>query len=107
MGFFKRKYSKNVTRDNQFFKTYAIKMNALLRYVEDNEKVTQAIETLQNDFQYTVASADGHAKKREKNITKLYEELKAMLQQPGWNEQQVLLLVKNIGAEVDEINSMR
>lgn len=107
MGFFKRKYSKNVTRDNQFFKTYAIKMNALLRYVEDNEKVTDAIERLQNDLQYTVASADAHAKKREKNIKKYYEELKAMLQQPGWNEQQVLLLVKNIGAEVDEINSMR
>ena len=103
----KRKYAKNVTRDNQFFKTYAVKMNALLRYAEDNEKVTDAIERLQNDLQYTVASADSHAKKREKNITKLYEELKAMLQQPGWNEQQVLLLVKNIGAEVDEINSMR
>lgn len=107
MGFFKRKYSKNVTRDNQFFKTYAVKMNALLRYVEDNEKVTEAIERLQNDFQYTVASADSHAKKCEKNIKKLYEELKAMLQQPGWNEQQVLLLVKNMGAEIDEINSMR
>jgi len=107
MGFFKKSFQKNVTRDNQFFKNYAVKINALLRYTEENEKITEALKKLQNDFQYTVATSDKHAKKSEHNIEKMYEELKAMLQQPTWDEQQVLLIVRNMGAEIDEINSMR
>jgi len=78
-----------------------------MRYTEANEKVTAELKKLQNDFQYTVATSDRHAKKNEHNIEKMYDELKAMLQQPTWDEQQVLLLVRNMGAEIDEINSMR
>lgn len=107
MGFFKRSFQKNVTRDNEFFKTFAIKLNTLMRYTESNETITAELKKLQNDFQYTVATSDRHAKKNEHNIEKMYDELKAMLQQPTWDEQQVLLLVKNMGAEIDEINSMR
>ena len=107
MGFFKKSFQKNVTRDNQFFKNYAVKINALLRYTEENEKITEALIKLQSDFQYTVATSDKRAKKCEHNIEKMYEELKAMLQQPTWDEQQVLLIVRNMGAESDEINSTR
>ena len=35
MGLFgKKKYSKNVTRDNTFLKDFAIKLNGLMRYTE-------------------------------------------------------------------------
>ena len=107
MGLFKKSFSKNVSRDNQFFKTYAVKMNALLRYTEDNETVSEAIKKVQDDFQYTVATSDKHAKKCEHNIEKMYEELKALLQQDAWNEQQVMTVLRNMGAEIDEINAMR
>ena len=107
MGFFKKSFQKNVTRDNEFFKNFAIKINALMRYTEENEKVTAELKKLQSDFQYTVATEDRHAKKHEKSIDKMYDELKAVLQQPAWDEQQVLLIVKNMGMEIDEINSMR
>ena len=107
MGLFKKSFQKNATRDNQFFKNYAVNINALLRYAEDNEKVTKELKKLQDDFQYTVATADRHAKKSENDIEKMYDSLKAMLQQPEWDEQQVLVAIRNIGAEIDEINSMR
>ena len=107
MGFFKKAFSKNVTRDNQFFKNYAIKINALLRYAEENEKVTAELRKLQDDLQYTVASADRDAKKYERKIEKMYEELKAKFQTTAWDEQEVLLIIKNMGAAIDEINSMR
>lgn len=107
MGLFKKSFSKNVSRDNQFFKTYAVKMNALLRYTEGNETVSEAIKKVQDDFQYTVATSDKHAKKCEHNIEKMYEELKALLQQDAWNEQQVMTVLRNMGAEIDEINAMR
>ena len=107
MGLFKKSFSKNVTRDNQFFKTYAVKMNALLRYTENNEKITEEIKKIQDDFQYTVATADRHAKKNEHNIEKLYDELKAILQQENWSEQEAATILRNMGAEIDEINAMR
>jgi predicted RNA binding protein with dsRBD fold (UPF0201 family) len=107
MGLFKKAFQKNATRDNQFFKNYAVKINALLRYTEDNEKVTKELKRLQDDFQYTVATADKHAKKSENDIEKMYDSLKAMLQQPEWDEMQVLAAIRNMGAEIDEINAMR
>ncbi len=107
MGFFKKRYQKNVSRDNEFLKDYAIKINALLRYTEENQKVTEALERLQQDFQYTVATNVTDAKKVEKTLADMYDALKATLQQPAWDEQAVLLAIRNMGAEIDEINSMR
>ena len=108
MGLFgKKKYAKNVTRDNNFLKDFAMKLNGLLRYTEENEKVTQALRKLQEDFQYTIATQVKDAKKTEARINELYEALKALLQQPEWDEQAVLMAIKNLGLEIDEINAMR
>ena len=108
MGLFgKKKYAKGVARDNTFLKDYAIKLNGLMRYTEENEKVTTALRKLQEDFQYTVATQVKDAKKVEARIAEMYEALKAMLQQPDWDESAVILAIRNIGMEIDEINSMR
>lgn len=108
MGLFgKKKYAKNVARDNNFLKDFAIKLNGLMRYTEENEKVTQALRKLQEDFQYTIATQVKDAKKTEARINELYEALKALLQQPEWDEQAVLMTIKNLGLEIDEINAMR
>ena len=108
MGLFgKKKYAKNVARDNNFLKDFAIKLNGLMRYTDENEKVTQALRKLQEDFQYTIATQVKDAKKTEARINELYEALKALLQQPEWDEQAVLMAIKNLGLEIDEINAMR
>ena len=108
MGLFgKKKYDKNITRDNEFLKEYAIKCNGLMFYVGNNENVKKELALLKDDFQYTVATADKHAKKSENDIEKMYDSLKAMLQQPEWDEMQVLAAIRNMGAEIDEINAMR
>ena len=109
MGLFsrKKKYEKNVKRDNQFLKNYAIRLHGLLDYTEAHEKVTEKLQKLQQDFQYTVATQVKDAKKFEKRINKLYDELKASLQQPNWDEQAVLLLIQNISLELNEINALR
>jgi hypothetical protein len=108
MGLFgKKKYAKGVTRDNVFMKDYAIKMNGLMRYTENNETITAALRKLQEDFQYTIATQVKDAKKLEAQIEKKYEALKLLLQQPEWAESEVLLAIRNIGMELDEINSLR
>ena len=108
MGLFgKKKYSKNIARDNTFLKDYAIKVNGLLRLTEENEKVTAALKKLQEDFQYTIPTQDVDAKKMERNINKKYDELRAMLTTPEWDEQAVLMLIRAIGMEIDDINAMR
>ena len=46
MGLFKKKYGKNVTRDNEFLKEYAIKVNGLQMFVDNNQKVYDELEAL-------------------------------------------------------------
>ncbi len=107
MGLFKKKFQKNVTRDNEFLKNYAIKVNGLLIYTEKSEKVTEELKALMNDFQYTVASAKPEAKKIEKNIAKTFEELTMKLEKPDWDEEEVLLMVRTLRRYIIEIGSLR
>ena len=58
MGLFKKKYAKNISRDNEFLKHYAVKTNGLLLYAENNAAVTAELNNLKSDFQYTVASSN-------------------------------------------------
>lgn len=104
---FRKKYEKGVTRDNNFFKNYAVKVNGLMRFAEGNEAVTAELKKLQHDFQFTVPSPSKEAKKVEGRIEEQYEALKTALQQPEWDENAVILMIRNIGMEIDEINAMR
>ena len=107
MGFFKKRYAKNVSRDNEFLKQYAIKTNGLMIFVENNEAVTKELASLKDDFQYAVASSDKGAKEMEKKITESFGQLAAALEQPQWEEAQILLMIKGIRRSIVEITSMR
>ena len=106
MGFFKKRFEKNVTRDNEFLKRYAIKVNGLLIFTEDNEKITGELKLLMNDFQYTMPSSSSDAKKFEKIIAKNFELLSRALQQPEWSEEEVSLMIKKLRRNIVEISSM-
>ena len=106
-GFGKKKYEKNVTRDNEFLKDYAIKTNALLMYVEENEKIKKELNALKDDFQYTVATPEHDAKGLEKKIRKDFDALTATLQQSDWEENDVLNLIRGIRRYIVEISSSR
>ena len=106
MGLFKKRFVKNVTRDNEFLKRYAIKVNGLLIFTEGNEKITEELKTLMNDFQYTVASPSSDAKKMEKHIAKTFEQLTRKLQQPDWSEEEVSIMIKKLRRFIVEISAM-
>ena len=106
-GFGKKKYSKNVTRDNEFLKDYAVKCNGLLFYVENNENVKKELVLLKDDFQYAVASTNPEAKKVEKKIVADFQSLTAALEQPDFDETQVLFLIRGLRRSVVEITSLR
>lgn len=108
MGLFgKKKYVKNVTRDNEFLKEYATKINALLFYAEGNEKVTQHLTMLQEDFQYTVATPSAAAKKMEKQLESQYAALNATMSQSSWNEAEVLGMINQMRATLVALMSER
>ena len=107
MGFFKKSFQKNVTRDNEFLKDYAVKCNGLELYVQENEKVLKELKALKDDFQYTIATDVRAAKAVEKNIKADFEALTAHLQQTEWDEAQALLLIRGIRRYIVEISSMR
>ena len=107
MGLFKKKYQKNVSRDNEFLKNYAIKTNGLLILAEDNATVTAELNKLKDDFQYAVATSDKDAKDIEKKIATDFEQLATTLEQPQWEEEQVLLTIKALRRSIVNITSMR
>lgn len=108
MGLFgKKKFDKNVSRDNEFLKDYAIKVNSLLFYVEENEKLTKELNALKDDFEFSVASSDPKAKAIEKRIVKDFDQLKSTLQQNGWDEAEVLMLIRGLRGSIVEITSLR
>ncbi len=82
--------------------------NLFIRFTEvDEDNKQHFLDKLQEDFQYTIATQVKDAKKLEVQIEKKYEALKLLLQQPEWAESEVLLAIRNIGMELDEINSLR
>ncbi len=107
MLFGKKKYKKNVTRDNEFLKTYDVKINGLLPFVKDNEKITNALKELQDLFHYTVATALKDAKAIEKDIAKLYAELDSAVEQPELDEAFILLTINKIRKQIENINALR
>ena len=107
MGLFKKSFQKNVTRNNEFLKDYAVKCNGLSFFVEENEKVQKELNALKDDFQYTVATNMRDAKGLEKKIKKDFDTLTALLQQDEWDEKEVLLVIRGIRRYIVEISSMR
>lgn len=107
MGFFKKRYSKNVARDNEFLKKYAVRVNGLLIFTENNATVSAELNALKDDFQYTVATSDKGARDLEKKISENFEALATALEQPQWEEAQVLLMIKSLRRSITEISSLR
>lgn len=107
MGLFKKRYEKNVSRDNEFFKKYAARVNGLLLFTENSEAVTAELNALKDDFQYTVATPDKAAKPIEKKITENFENLVSALEAPQWEEADVLRMIKIIRRSITEIGSLR
>lgn len=107
MGLFgsKKRYEKNITRDNQFLKSYAIKVNGLINFAEGKANVIQELEALQKDFQYTVGTSAKDNKKLEKKIERNYDALSDMLTQPSWDEQEAIRTIRVIRQIIVEISS--
>jgi len=107
MGLFKRRYEKNITRDNEFLKKYAIRCNGLVIFAENNENVKKELLQLRDDFQYTVGSAEADAKGIEKKIRKDFDTLTALLKQQEWEGGEALLLIRDLRRSIVEIAALR
>ena len=104
---FKKRYQKNVTRENVLLKDYATKVNGLLIFTENSEKVTAELEALKNDFQYTVPTSSNEGKSLERKISKAYKDLAKTISTPDWNEGEVVLAIKGIRKMLVDISSLR
>ena len=105
MGLFS--FVKNTSRDNEFLKSYASKVNGLLVYTKANETVTAELKALQSDFQYATPSAKKEAKKIEKGIKEEFDALVAKLETPNWAQDDVILSVNKLRRLIVEISSLR
>ena len=107
-GFGKKKYAKKFAKGNDFLKSHATKIGALMRYTEENELVTEKLNKLKEDFVFTISPAENReVRKHENAIERKYKELKEILEMGEWDEKDVLRRINSLGGELDEINSIR
>jgi hypothetical protein len=106
MGLFKKKYDKNVQSNNEFLKTYAIRVNGLMLFVPDG-KVKDELAALKDDLQYTVPSASQDALSLEKKISREFDSLTKALEKPDFDEAEVLTMIRVIRRIIVEISSLR
>ncbi len=105
--FGKKKYQKNVARDNEFLRNYEVKINGLLPFVQSNSKITDALKELQEQFHYTVPSPHKDAKSYEQEIEKEYATLEKAVEQPALDETLILFSIHKINKQIENINASR
>lgn len=105
--FGKKKFSKNVSRDNRFMKDYAIRTEGLLMFAKEDGEIRRELLELKDAFQYTVASSKPEAQAFETKIEKDFSELTSYLQHDAWAEDEILALIKAIRINLVEISALR
>ena len=106
--FGKKKYAKSFAKGNDFLKSFAAKIGALMRYTEENETITENLNKLREDFVFTISPPENKEVRRlQEDIERMYTELKSILEQDEWDEKEIIKRINSIGGKLDEINSIR
>jgi hypothetical protein len=106
-GFRRKKRAKGFEKGNNFLKSFAMKIDALTIYTDANESVTKKLRQLKMNFTFTVSPDDNRDMKGNEDVIRsLYEELKSLLSRSDWKEEDVLLLIDRINAELEAVSEM-
>ena len=96
----RKKFTKKVSHDEGALSKFAVTVNGLKLYADQNETVRLALERLQKNFSYTPANAKKTSAKILKEIAGALEKLKGTLEKENWDENDILHQIKLIDAKI-------
>ena len=108
MLFGKKRYAKKFDKGNNFLKNYAVKVSAIMNLTEKSEIVTDKLNHLKETFVFSVSPPQNkEVVKCQESIEAKFDELKAILEQEDWDENDVLHRISVIETEVTMLTSFR
>ena len=106
-GFRRKKRGRGFEKGNNFLKSFAMKIDALTIDTDANESLTKKLRQLKMNFTFTVSPDDDRDMKGNEDVIRgLYEELKSLFYRGNWKEEDALLLIDRINAELEAVSEM-
>ena len=103
-----KKYKDKVEDTHKFLESHAIRLNAMLVYVEENETVSKKMIELREKFSFAVAPEDSKELKPYKEaIEQYFVELKEKLSPGDWDEKEVITILNNRQNALGEYTAVR
>lgn len=108
MLWFKKKNKEIFEDGNKFLKRYAGQINSLIDYVDQNEKVSDALDRLKEAYVFAVAPKvmNKEVKQYRENIEKMFNELREVLRSREWDENDVLFRIADLKSELGMLTSV-
>lgn len=108
MLFGKKRYAKKFGEGNDFLKSYATKIGALMNLTDKNEIVTDKLNHLKETFVFSISPPQNkEVVKCQESIEAKFNELKEILAQEDWDENDVIRRISIIEMEVGMLTSIR
>ena len=108
MLFGKKKYAKDFGKGNDFLKSYATKISALMNLTENNELVTDKLNHLKESFVFAISPPQNkEVVKCQEKIEAKFDELRDILEQEDWDETDVIRRINSLETELGMLTSIR
>ena len=108
MLFGKKRYAKKFGKGNDFLKSYSVKISALMNLTDKNENVTDKLNHLKETFVFSISPPQNkEVVKCQESIEAKFDDLKAILEQEDWYENDVIRRISIIEMEVGMLTSIR
>lgn len=108
MLFGKKRYAKKFAEGNDFLKSYATKVGALMNLTDKSEAVTDKLNHLKETFVFSITPPQNkEVVKCQETIEAKFNELKEVLAQEDWDEDDVIRRINVIEMEVGMLTSIR
>ena len=92
----RKKYEKKIAHDRGDLAAYTTTVIGLKVYASKNEAVLSALNTLQDKFSYSSPNSQKTATKHLNAIHEGMKKLQASLEQPEWEENEVILQINEL-----------
>ena len=108
MLFGKKRYAKKFAEGHDFLKSYATKVGALMNLTDKSEAVTDKLNHLKETFVFSITPPQNkEVVKCQETIEAKFNELKEVLAQEDWDEDDVIRRINVIEMEVGMLTSIR
>ena len=97
---FRKKHQKRVANDYESLESYAVRINSAKILVDKDQELLEALDLLQQDLHYNVATGNRAAVKELNHITGGIDQILKTLRSDNWDRETVLKKIQVVRADI-------